>query len=506
MIHDDFIILKKFVDDDTMNFYLNINRQSKPSTVGVKNVNPNKKKRNDIFFKRDECFKMDNLVFAKNKSMIDEHFGTDIMYRETYKMGIYTEAEQGFYILHTDKQGGFESRVLSMVVCLSNSSDYEGGYFKLDKFKKKIKFDKGDAIIFKSELYHGVEPVTKGVRKVLITFLYDKIGMFIRKIMNKKAYMPIVPYFSSNKRYIYPILSNSGPGNQIMGIKEAILLGIYLRRLCIIPNLVEHYTIGMQGYKITDVLSITFPCVYEEFVDIDYHTKYCAHNSYYNKVLKQEISIPRCEEKLLQKRIFNNNDDMNELREIKDKTLVIKHIFNNVAISKCRNNGCNTCELNNTFGEFYKLVCENFDFSVMVKTFGNNFITNNIKEDFIAIHVRYPDVGHTSIVDENELANKLIKTGKKVFISSNKHDRISRGPLKQFHKFVGEDRFMSSFIDQYICAKSFLFVMSDYNDYRFVGKPHQRSTWSSFVKDYRLYLLKIPPSQNILLSEFMKRY
>ena len=38
---------------------------------------------------------------------------------------------------------------------------------------KSFRFDRGQAVIFRPDLLHGVEPVTKGTRKVLISFLYD---------------------------------------------------------------------------------------------------------------------------------------------------------------------------------------------------------------------------------------------------------------------------------------------------------------------------------------------
>lgn len=50
---------------------------------------------------------------------------------------------------------------------------------------KKFKFDYGDIIIFKSELLHCVEPVTKGARQVLIFFSWTENSNNIR-IKNKR--------------------------------------------------------------------------------------------------------------------------------------------------------------------------------------------------------------------------------------------------------------------------------------------------------------------------------
>ena len=95
-------------------------------------------------------------------------------------MGIYTGNERGFYIPHTDTQGGMNHRKLSVVICLSKETDYEGGTFKLIDLDREFKFDKGTAILFDSNLLHGVEPVTAGIRRVLISFMWDRDGAILR--------------------------------------------------------------------------------------------------------------------------------------------------------------------------------------------------------------------------------------------------------------------------------------------------------------------------------------
>jgi predicted 2-oxoglutarate/Fe(II)-dependent dioxygenase YbiX len=50
-----------------------------------------------------------------------------------------------------------------MIVCLSDENDYKGGIFKLVDLNKRFKFSKGDLLLFKSDLLHGVEPVTDGI-------------------------------------------------------------------------------------------------------------------------------------------------------------------------------------------------------------------------------------------------------------------------------------------------------------------------------------------------------
>jgi len=64
-----------------------------------------------------------------------------------------------------------ETRKISVILILSDG--YEGGKFYLKTQEEKIypKQDKGDIIIFPSFLLHGVEPITSGIRRSMITWL-----------------------------------------------------------------------------------------------------------------------------------------------------------------------------------------------------------------------------------------------------------------------------------------------------------------------------------------------
>ena len=87
-----------------------------------------------------------------------------------------------------------QHRKISVVICLSKMDDYEGGIFKFINLKKEFKFDIGDAILFKSNNLHGVEPVTNGKRQVLVTFMWDEDGEQIRQKnnpnRNNSSYLP----------------------------------------------------------------------------------------------------------------------------------------------------------------------------------------------------------------------------------------------------------------------------------------------------------------------------
>jgi PKHD-type hydroxylase len=82
----------------------------------------------------------------------------------------------GHYVFHNDILSSRENfmRKLSVVACLSNQSDYEGGEFEIapsgGSNPTKFKFDFGDLIAFPSYIPHRVAPVTAGHRTTVVTW------------------------------------------------------------------------------------------------------------------------------------------------------------------------------------------------------------------------------------------------------------------------------------------------------------------------------------------------
>ena len=134
---------------------------------------------------------LDNYIFLTKKQVLIDYFNIDIDYRERYKIGIYNGYDKGFYNPHRDTQGGMEHRQISMVICLSNENEYEGGYLNFEELGHKFKFSKGDAIFFDSNILHGVEPVISGTRKVLISFLFDTNSSHLKKNLIKIIMNPL---------------------------------------------------------------------------------------------------------------------------------------------------------------------------------------------------------------------------------------------------------------------------------------------------------------------------
>lgn len=171
----EYLFIPQFLQSNVVDVILNIakKRNEKVSEVGGV-VNLNKKIRKDTFFSNQENESFDNHIFHVLQPLVKEHFHVELSYREGYKVGTYYGEDGGFYVPHTDTQGGMNYRNISCVICLSRKEDYEGGVFQFTDLEKEFKFDKGDAVIFDSNLLHGVEPVTSGKRQIIATFMWNE--------------------------------------------------------------------------------------------------------------------------------------------------------------------------------------------------------------------------------------------------------------------------------------------------------------------------------------------
>jgi len=86
----------------------------------------------------------------------------------------YHESDSGFYDWHYDLAMTYSRRKLSVIVQLSDPSEYEGGYLQIrceDMNPVTMSKEKGSVILFPSYLLHRVTPVTKGVRKSLVVWI-----------------------------------------------------------------------------------------------------------------------------------------------------------------------------------------------------------------------------------------------------------------------------------------------------------------------------------------------
>lgn len=319
-----------------------------------------------------------------------------------------------------------------------------------------------------------------------------------------------------NNKLLTLIPADSGPGNQIIGIKECLILSKLLNRICIIPPIREHYLKSNNiFYKFDDIFNLNLSFIKydndksEIFNKIDDKIRYCINNNYFNKTLRHEqiIKSKKNKEILLKKRLIRKINDLDEIKKKKNTLIVIKHLFNNVFINESGINGDFGSILNSNFLDIYQDICSKWDFSKNIKKIGNNFIETNFNQSkFIAIHIRLPDIMSKDISNYTNnkyssskiieiLSNlKITENKKPIFIASNnilylKNIGIDENFLDSCDKF-------SSFIEQYICCQSEKFFYLNLENTRF-DSSNNRSTWTSFVIDYRNFFNKLYNNFNL---------
>ena len=117
-------------------------------------------------------------------------------FMETWSIQRYLDTEGGKFNWHQDNLNFFlyhpgdenktaeelfiansrPKRAISISIALNDREEYDGGQFVIDvgdSEQTPIDLDRGDACIFTSETFHGVNPVTSGERNALIIWLVD---------------------------------------------------------------------------------------------------------------------------------------------------------------------------------------------------------------------------------------------------------------------------------------------------------------------------------------------
>lgn len=119
----------------------------------------------------DAAWAMDILIGAVAQAN-RESFGFDLSdFAESAQIARYDAARQGHFTWHSDigKTGLAARRKLTVVVQLSDPSDYDGGTLELwpDSHIRTGDTSRGTATIFPSFVLHRVTPVTRGTRHSL---------------------------------------------------------------------------------------------------------------------------------------------------------------------------------------------------------------------------------------------------------------------------------------------------------------------------------------------------
>ena len=111
-----------------------------------------------------------------------QEWNYDLIGCDDLQYGIYSDG--GHYKWHRDIEniplkidGKYFARKLSMTIWLNDPDEYEGGELDIeikgpdvDLRYDTLKYPKGSILIFPSDKWHRVRPVTSGIRKSLVTW------------------------------------------------------------------------------------------------------------------------------------------------------------------------------------------------------------------------------------------------------------------------------------------------------------------------------------------------
>lgn len=122
----------------------------------------------------DTSWIYDRLAFIV-RQINGQFFNFDISgFVEDFQYTVYEAENEGHYTWHVDMGKETTSpRKLSLVMQLSDPSEYEGGDLQLltSAHETIIEKKKGHIVVFPSYVLHRVTPVTKGIRKSLVIWI-----------------------------------------------------------------------------------------------------------------------------------------------------------------------------------------------------------------------------------------------------------------------------------------------------------------------------------------------
>jgi PKHD-type hydroxylase len=115
---------------------------------------------------------MFNLLSRVVHQLNCEYYRFNLSVLDTIQYAFYDSNSGGKYDWHHDyNEGPSPARKLTVIVQLSDPSDYEGG--ELEVYPDvQIPKTKGLVAMFPSFLYHRVKPVQKGSRKALVAWVW----------------------------------------------------------------------------------------------------------------------------------------------------------------------------------------------------------------------------------------------------------------------------------------------------------------------------------------------
>lgn len=101
-------------------------------------------------------------------------FAYDASRFEGFKIGCYTAEDQGFFAAHRDNLSPATAhRRFALSINLNGPDEYDGGGLRFPEYGPDVyRPARGEALVFSGSLLHEVQPVTRGRRFVLLSFLY----------------------------------------------------------------------------------------------------------------------------------------------------------------------------------------------------------------------------------------------------------------------------------------------------------------------------------------------
>jgi peroxiredoxin len=148
-------------------------------------VNLQQKRRREYTISRTRDRAMlDRLDVVLQRTLLPELqklYRTNLTHRERYKIACYSGSEQGHYNTHRDSSDPRQVyRRLSVSINLNDA--FDGGYLNFPEYGSFLyRAAPGSAVVFPSRLLHSVTPVTRGLRYVVISFLFDDTDAEIKR-------------------------------------------------------------------------------------------------------------------------------------------------------------------------------------------------------------------------------------------------------------------------------------------------------------------------------------
>jgi predicted 2-oxoglutarate/Fe(II)-dependent dioxygenase YbiX len=142
--------------------------------VGGQVYDPTSKVRTDCILYGTASAEVDQLLARKLLPEIHKVFNIKITRREPYKVGMYSAEKGGFFRPHRDN---FEPRMIyrRLAVSINLNNGFEGGGVIFPEYANDTYCAApGSALVFPCTLVHGVTPVTRGERFMMVGFLYSE--------------------------------------------------------------------------------------------------------------------------------------------------------------------------------------------------------------------------------------------------------------------------------------------------------------------------------------------